>query len=135
LFVRSSWEDNATWLGFFGGQLQLFGDGQVNRVDPKAAHDPMDLVEATVFFARAASKFQLPLRTAPEVNSDTNSGEKGDGEALDDVFVIGLEPGRRYHVEVDGEGMFETSSDVGGIIYVSGLPAGAQVRFGLAPVI
>ena len=131
LFVRSSWEDNATWLGFFGGQLQLFGDGQVVHVDPKAAHEPMDLVEATVFFAQAASKFQLPERRAPVANDD----EKGDGEALDDVFVIGLEPGRKYHVEVDGEGMFETSSDVGGIIYVSGLPAGAQVRFGLASVV
>ena len=27
LFVRSSWEDDAEWLGFFGGQLQLFRDG------------------------------------------------------------------------------------------------------------
>ena len=51
-------------------------------------------------------------------------------EPLDDVFVIGLEPQRRYHLEVDGEGMFEDSSDPGGIIYMPGLPAGAQVRFG-----
>lgn len=130
LFVRSSWEDNAAWLGFFGGQLQLFADGEVVRIDPNAAHDPMDMVEATVFFARGAAKFRTPERKAPEVNAD-NAG----GDALDDVFIIGLEPGRGYHVEVDGEGMFETSSDVGGIIYVSGLPAGAQVRFGLAPVV
>jgi hypothetical protein len=88
-------------------------------------------VEATVFFARESAKFQLPQRPVPEVDSDG----KGDGLALDDVFVIGLEPKRRYHVEVDGEGMFETASDVGGIIYVSGLPAGAQVRFGLANVV
>ncbi len=135
LFVRSSWEDNAAWLGFFDGQLQLFGEGEVVHVDANAAHDPMDLVEATVFFAHAASKFQLPARPAPEVNPDAGSGDKTAGEALDDVFVIGLEPKRRYHVEVDGEGMFETLSDVGGIIYVSGLPAGAQVRFGLAVVV
>jgi hypothetical protein len=95
----------------------------------------MDLVEATVFFARGSTKFQLPERRAPDVNRDVNSDETGEGEALDDVFIIGLEPRRRYHVEVDGEGMFETSSDVGGIVYVSGLPAGAQVRFGLAPVV
>ena len=31
LFVRSSWEDDASWAGFFGGQLQLFqGDGEVH---------------------------------------------------------------------------------------------------------
>jgi hypothetical protein len=31
--------------------------------------------------------------------------------------------------------MFEASSDVGGIIYLPGLPAGAVVRFGLAPAV
>ena len=29
LFVRSSWEDDAEWIGFFGGQLQIFKDGGV----------------------------------------------------------------------------------------------------------
>ena len=63
-----------------------------------------------------------------------NSGDDnaGGGDAVADVFVIGLEQMRRYHVEADGEDMFEASSDVGGIIYLPGLPAGATVRFGLA---
>jgi hypothetical protein len=131
LFVRSAWEDDASWLGFFGGQLQLFANGEVVRVDPHAAHEPMDLVEATVFFARDAAKFRVPERRKPDVNRDDTSGD----DPVDDVFIIGLEPKRRYHVEADGEGMFEVSSDVGGIIYVPGLPAGAEVRFGLAPAL
>ena len=131
LFVRSTWEDDAAWLGFFGGQLQLFANGEVARVDPKAAHEPMDLVEATVFFARDAAKFRVPERRAPDINSD----DKAPGDALDDVFIIGLEPKRRYHVETDGEGMLEAASDLGGIIYLPGLPAKAEVRFGLAPAI
>lgn len=129
LYVRSTWEDDAAWLGFFGGQLQLFGNGELARVDPNAAHDPMDLVEATVFFAHAAAKFRVPERPAPAANDD----ETGGGDAVADVFVIGLEPKGRYHVEADGDGMFEASSDVGGIIYLPGLPAGAEVRFELAP--
>ena len=65
LFVRSTWEDDAQWLGYFGGQLQLFANGEVVRVDPNAAHDPMDVVEATVFFAHDSTKFRVPPRTAP----------------------------------------------------------------------
>ncbi len=144
LFVRSSWEDDAQWLGFFGGQLQLFANGEVVHVDPKSAHDPMDLAEATVYFARGATKFDVPSRPAPAPGKGDPNGDSQDsgagattpvavGDALDDVFIIGLEPRRKYHVEVDGEGMFEAGSDLGGIVYMPGLPAGAQVRFGLAP--
>jgi hypothetical protein len=134
LFVRSSWEDDAAWLGFFGGQLQLFANGEVTQVDPKAAHDPMDLAEATVFFARESNSFHIPARRPPEVNPlDKGPDDPATPDALDDVFIIGLEPNRRYHVETDGEGMLEASSDVGGIVYLPGLPASAEVRFGLAP--
>jgi len=132
LYVRSTWEDDAAWLGFFGGKLQLFANGEVAEVDPKAAHDPMDLEEATVFFARESDKFRVPAHKASDAGDDD---ETGSGDALDDVFIIGLEPGRRYHVETDGEGMLEASSDIGGIIYLPGLPAGVEVRFGLAPAV
>jgi len=130
LFVRSAWEDDAAWLGFFGGQLQLFANGEVARVDPAAAHEPMDLGEAAVFFAHLATRFKVPERKVASPTGDDDAGGGG-GDAMADVFIIGLEPGRRYHVEADGEGMFEASSDVGGIIYLPGLPAGAEVRFGL----
>jgi hypothetical protein len=135
LYLRSAWEDDAAWLGFFGGQLQLFANGEVTRVDPAAAHDPMDLGEAAVFFAHEARKFRVPEHKAEASNSQSTSGDAGVGEPATDVFLIGLEPKRRYHVEADGEGMFEATSDVGGIIYLPGSPGGAQLRFGLAPEI
>jgi hypothetical protein len=118
LYVRSTWEDDAAWIGFFEGQLQLFSEGAVSQVDPRLAHEPMDIEEATVFFARDASQFRVPKRSAEE--------------ALDDVFIVGLEPKRAYHIEVDGEEMVEEQSDPGGIVYLPGLPTGAQVRLGPA---
>jgi len=118
LFVRSTWEDDAAWIGFFEGQLQLFSEGTVSQVDPRVAHEPMDIEEATVFFARDAKQFRVPKRASDE--------------ALDDVFIVGLEPRRAYHIEVDGQEMVEEQSDPGGIVYLPGLPAGAQVRLGLA---
>ncbi|MES1261809.1 MAG: hypothetical protein ABUS49_08735, partial [Acidobacteriota bacterium] len=92
-------------------------DGSVTRIDPKLAHEPMDIEEATVFFGRDAKKFRVPRRKTDE--------------AIDDVFIVGLEPKRAYHVEVDGEEMVEESADPGGIIFLPGLPSGAGVRLGL----
>ncbi len=60
LFVRSAWEDDASWIGFFEGQLQLFENGSVTRVDPHLVHEPMDIEEATVFFASGSKKFRVP---------------------------------------------------------------------------
>jgi hypothetical protein len=122
LFVRSAWEDDASWIGFFDGQLQLFADGSVTRIDPKLAHEPMDIEEATVFFARNANKFRV-LRHKTE----------GVEDSFVDVFIVGLEPGRPYHVEVDSEEMSEEIADPGGIIFLPGVPAGAGVRLGLRP--
>jgi hypothetical protein len=117
LFVRSAWEDDASWIGFFDGQLQLFSGGSVTRLDPKLTHEPMDIEEATVFFGRDVKKFQVPARKTEE--------------ALDDVFIVGLDPKKAYHVEVDGQEMVEETADPGGIIFLPGLPSGAGVRLGL----
>lgn len=118
LFVRSTWEDDASWIGFFEGQLQLFSEGTVSAIDPRLAHEPMDIEEATVFFARDAKQFRVPKRAADE--------------AVDDVFVVGLEPKRSYHVEVDGQEMVEEQADPGGIMFLPALPGDVQVRLGLA---
>jgi hypothetical protein len=107
LFVRSSWEDDADWLGFFDGQLQLFKDGGVTQVDPATAREPLDIEAAIVFFARESKKFQVPAK-------------EGDSA----VFVVGLDPRRAYHVEIDGEEMIEETADPGGIVDLPSVPPG-----------
>lgn len=131
LFVRSAWEDDASWIGFFEGQLQLFSNGSVTRLDPKLTHEPMDIEEATVFFASSTKKFRVPQHK-PDVSAEA-AAEAGTPDQNVDVFLVGLEPRRPYHVEVDGEEMVEENADPGGIIYLPGVPAGAGVRLGLRP--
>jgi hypothetical protein len=111
LFVRSSWEDDAAWAGFFDGQLQLFHDGQVAFLDPAASREPVDLDEATLFFGREANRVKLPEK---EVN---------------DAFIVGIQPNRTYLVEIDDEELREVTSDPGGILYFPGLKGGAGIRF------
>jgi hypothetical protein len=119
LFVRSSWEDDAEWVGFFGGELQLFRDGGVTRVDPKAAREPLALDTAIVFFARESKRFVVPGSRAKENDAA--------------VFMVGLDPKRSYHVEIDGEEMIEETADPGGIIYLASVPPGG-IRLGPAPI-
>jgi hypothetical protein len=119
LFVRSSWDDDAAWVGFFDGQLQLFKEGSATRMDPNVTREPLDIEEATVFFARAANRFQVPQRPA---------------DTMDDVFIVGLEPRKAYHIEVDGREMYEDTADPGGILFLPALTGGAGVRLGPAPV-
>jgi hypothetical protein len=128
LFVRSSWEDDAAWIGFFAGQLQLFRDGSVTRMDPRVTRDPLDIDAAIVFFAREAQRFLVPA-PPPSPGGDT----KEDGKPADAaVFIVGLDPRRSYHIEVDGEEMIEDRSDPGGILYLPEVPPGS-VRLGPAP--
>lgn len=115
LFVRSSWEDDASWAGFFGGQLQLFKDGSVTRMDPAITREPLDLDTAVLFFARDSRHFQVSMR---------------ENDAA--VFIVGLDARRSYHVEVDGEEMTEEQADPGGIVFLPDVPP-AGVRLGPAP--
>jgi hypothetical protein len=110
LFVRSSWEDDASWIGFFDGQLQLFKDGGVALVDPGTAREPLDIETAIVFVARESKKF--PVSRPDKKENDTA------------VFILGLDPGSFWHVEIDGEEMTEERADPGGIVYLPAVPGG-----------
>jgi hypothetical protein len=98
LFVRSSWEENAKWLGYFDGELQYFEDGKPSILNPQLSLDPIALPEALVLSANYAKKFKI---TAQE------------GET---VFIVALKPRQAYEIEVDDEEMREESTDPGGIL-------------------
>jgi hypothetical protein len=98
LFVRSSWDESAIWLGAFDGQLQLFQDGRVAALDPAADAAPLELDQALILFGSRRRRFRLTVaETQP-------------------VFVVGLKPREGYLVEVDDEEMSEGRSDPGGIL-------------------
>ena len=107
LFVRSTWDESAAWLGVFDGRVQLFRDGRVTQLDPRITTGPLDLTEALVWFAPSVPKF--------------NAVAKEGGP----VFVLGLEPRRKCLVEVDDEEMREAQADPGGVLALD-LPEGVQ---------
>jgi hypothetical protein len=100
LFVRSSWEENARWFGYFDGMMQVFEDGAVKILTAQKVTQPISLEEAVILVAHTARKFKV---SAPE------------GRA---AFLVGLEPHHTYQIEIDDEEMYEAAADTGGIIEI-----------------
>jgi hypothetical protein len=118
LFVRSSWDEASRWLGYFDGELQLFENGSVTVLNAALASEPMSLDTAVVYYGKNAHKFRTIL------NED------------EQVFILGLKPGRTYQIEVDDEEMREAKTDRGGILELK-LPHKVEigVRLREAPVV
>ncbi|MFN7996448.1 MAG: hypothetical protein U0Q18_22745 [Bryobacteraceae bacterium] len=98
LFVRSNWEESASWLGFFDGELQLFEDGRVTALNAHLAAEPLSMGSADILFGANTQKFKVAV------------------EGEEPVFVVGLKPRRTYVVEVDDEEMTEAVTDPGGVL-------------------
>jgi hypothetical protein len=113
LFVRSTWEDTATWFGRFAGVMQLFQDGSLAPVNLQHTPVAISLKEAIVWFAPAGDRISVKL----------------DEEQA--VYIVGLEPHRTYQVEVDDEEMLEAEADSGGIVELLDVPRGYDlgIRF------
>ena len=100
LFARSSWEESAAWLGFFGGELQLFQGGAATVLDPKADAEPLDMGSAMILFGAHTRQFKI-----------TAQGKQP-------VFLVGLKQRQNYLSEVDDEEMSEDTADPGGILQI-----------------
>ena len=115
LYMRSSWDDDAKWLGYFGNQLQMFELGNITVLNPDLTRGPLDLEEGVVFFGKATDHFAVPASKDPERQTA-------------DVFIVGLKPRATYSVETDDEELDEAVSDVGGTLFFPGTRAGATIR-------
>jgi hypothetical protein len=98
LFVRSSWEDDASWFGFFDNQAQTFSNGRVTVLGGPGGEAPIQFGEVLVFAARQPLRFSL------------------NGQDAGQAFIIGLRPRTAYDVEIDDQEIREITTDPGGIL-------------------
>ncbi len=110
LFVRSNWEDDASWFGLYQGEAQLFQDGKItviNRAGP-VAPKPIPVGDASVIFGH------IPLRFGMEGGP---------------VLVVGLKPQHKYLIETDDEELREVETDrVGTLVLAYPADRNAEVR-------
>lgn len=112
IFARTSWDDDAEWIGYFDGRLQVFRNGQIQTLKKGASAPPVRVGDAVVMSAPAGERIQVPV----------------DSEAL---FLLGLEPDTAYEVEIDDQELEELETDTGGTLVISvaaGIRAGARIR-------
>ncbi len=112
VFARTSWDEDATWVGYFDGHLQMFRDGHVETLRAGVATKPVRIGDALLLSAerRDAARFHA------------------DAEA---VFVLNLDPHAVYDVEVDDQELWECETDAGGTLVLSfpeGADAGVRIR-------
>jgi hypothetical protein len=98
LLVRSSWEDDATWFGIVRGQFQLFSDGKITLMNPKLKQPPIEIGTSKLIVAPDNLRFTL------------------EAEAPGTAYVLGLQPGARYNIEVDDEEMYDSVADPAGTL-------------------
>jgi hypothetical protein len=111
LFVRSSWDEDATWLGYFDGELQVFTKDGLSIVKQQPSSKPLRLADVAVIAASGATSYRL--------------------EATDlwHVFLFGLRPGSSYEVRVGDAKPLRDTADPGGILHISLEPeASVQLR-------
>jgi hypothetical protein len=112
LFARTSWDEDATWIGYFDGHLQLFRDGHIVVLRAGTASDPIRVGDASVLSVanHDAAKFHVDTR---------------------ETYVLGLTPHAAYDVEIDDEELSEADTDNGGTLVLTlpeGIDTGARVR-------
>jgi hypothetical protein len=101
LFLRSSWEEDATWLGYTQGQMQLFDKGKIQVISPKGLREPIEVGDSAVIMGRNSMKWTLAAEAPPV------------------YFIIGLKPTHPYDVELDDQEVEEVWTDVGGILRIT----------------
>ena len=115
VFARTSWDEDATWIGYFDGRVQLFRNGSLQTLRAGASVSPIQVGTATVASATArdAAKFRIE-----------NAGNQT-------LLVLGLAPRSEYAVEVDDQELELLDSDAGGTLQVptsGSADAGVRVR-------
>ena len=56
VFARTSWEEDATWIGYFDGHLQVFRDGKLETLRSGASTKPVRVGDAVLLSAPAPEK-------------------------------------------------------------------------------
>ena len=102
LFVRSSWDEDAFWLGRVGRDWQTFHDGKITVLNTQPKREPVVIGETTLFVARDPLRFDVKQAAR--------------------AFILGLKARTVYDVEVDDEELREAVTDGAGTLEVNFAP-------------
>jgi hypothetical protein len=109
VFARTSWDEDATWIGYFDGRLQLFQKGRLQTLRAGASFPPVQVGSATIASSPSAEAAKLRLEN-------------------ETLFVLGLTPRSEYAVEIDDQELELVATDAAGTLVV---PASGSMNTGV----
>jgi hypothetical protein len=107
--LRSTWNDDAQWLGRPGGELQLFSDGRTTVLNPAVRRPALNIGPFRVFFGDLPSPLSL---AADEVKA---------------VVIVGASPGLSYSVQGAKEHSYRAAADRAGNLFLEIAPGSPTV--------
>jgi len=120
LFIRNHWEEEAKFLCYYDGKIQLFEHNKRKELRVSPATPPIEMGGATILVGGKdlLKPIQFELSGA-------------DREAW---YIVGLKPNAVYDIEIDDQELDEEKTDSGGILSLEFAKATAKtgVRIGLA---
>lgn len=122
LFIRNHWEEEARFLCYYDGKIQLFEDGKRKVLKVSPATPPVEMGGATILVGGQDLLKPIQFQLA--------------GTDRESWYLIGLRPNAVYDVEIDDQELEEAHTDSGGILsleFVKSIKAG--VRVSLSPFV
>ena len=92
------WPDHDLWVGYLGGEFQVFADGKRHVIRPADKQPPLVVPGATVALARVPMSFKVKM---PEGKP---------------IYLVGLDEGEPYRVRVNRSRFRDVRAARGGII-------------------
>ncbi len=119
LFIRNSWEEEARFLCYYDGKIQLFEDGKRKLLKVSPNTPPIEMGDATILVGARdlITHIQFELHGAPR----------------ESWYIIGLKPNTLFDVEVDDEELDEARTDSGGILSLDFTKAIAKTGVRILP--
>lgn len=102
LFIRNNWEEEAKFLCFYDGKIQLFEDGKRKLLKVSPTTPAIEMGGATILVG--AKQLLKPIQF--ELHGS-------DKEAW---YIVGLQPNTIYDIEIDDQELDESRTDSGGIL-------------------
>jgi hypothetical protein len=106
VFARQGWNEDDLWAGYLGGELQVYGDGQLTVVGPDSKQAPLEFAGAAVALARLPGKFEVQVPHGVGARDDRA------------IYLVGLREGESYDVKVNGSRFRPYPAGRGGIIII-----------------
>jgi len=119
LFIRSHWEEEARFLCYYDGKIQLFEDGKRKVLKVSPSTPAVEMGGATILVG--GQDLLKPIQF--ELHG-------GDREAW---YIVGLKPNLIYDIEIDDQELDEARTDSGGILSLDFVKATAKTGVRVMP--